>query len=133
MLNRVSQSISRATCLEKCAAVNAGFLAWHSANPSSDLRTKSQMKYWREPLDLKDIRVPHGEIHVLVERCKGCGWCVEFCPRDVLEVSDEINSKGYHPPRTVRPEVCVSCGLCELLCPEFAIYVVEEEGEVVIL
>ncbi len=91
------------------------------------------MKYWREPLDLKDIRIPHGEIHVLVERCKGCGWCVEFCPRDVLEVSDEINSKGYHPPRTIRPEACVSCGLCELLCPEFAIYVREEEGEAVIL
>jgi 2-oxoglutarate ferredoxin oxidoreductase subunit delta len=91
------------------------------------------MKYWREPLDLKDIRGPHGDIHVLVERCKGCGWCVEFCPRDVLEVSDKINSKGYHPPRTVRPEACVGCGLCELLCPEFAIYVLEEEGEVVIL
>ena len=82
---------------------------------------------------MKDIRIPHGDIHVLVERCKGCGWCVEFCPRDVLEVSDEINSKGYHPPRPVRPELCVSCGLCELLCPEFAIYVLEEEGEVVIL
>ena len=91
------------------------------------------MKYWREPLDLEDIRIPHGQIHVLVERCKGCGWCVEFCPRDVLEVSDAINSKGYHPPRTVSPEACVSCGLCELLCPEFAIYVVEEEGEAVIL
>ncbi|UCC62124.1 MAG: 4Fe-4S binding protein [Anaerolineae bacterium] len=91
------------------------------------------MKYWREPLDLKDIRVPHGEIYVLIERCKGCGWCVEFCPREVLEVSDEINSKGYHPPRGARSDYCVSCGLCELLCPEFAIYVVETEGEVVLL
>lgn len=82
---------------------------------------------------MKDIRVPHGEVHVLVERCKGCAWCVEFCPRDVLEVSEEINSKGYHPPVTVRPGACVSCGLCELLCPEFAIYVLEKEGEAVIL
>lgn len=91
------------------------------------------MKFWREPLDLKDIRIPHGTVHVLVERCKGCGWCVEFCPRDVLEISDEINSKGYHPPMTIRSEGCVSCGLCALLCPEFAIYVLEEEGEAVIL
>jgi 2-oxoglutarate ferredoxin oxidoreductase subunit delta len=91
------------------------------------------VKYWREPLDLKDIRVPRGEIHVLLERCKGCGWCVEFCPRKVLEVSDEINSKGYHPPKAVKANACASCGLCELLCPEFAIYVVETEGEVTFL
>ena len=77
--------------------------------------------------------MPHGLIYVLVERCKGCGWCVEYCPRDVLETSDDINSKGYHPPRAVHQEACVSCGLCELLCPEFAIYVEETEGEVVIL
>ncbi|MBE9508649.1 MAG: 4Fe-4S binding protein [Chloroflexi bacterium] len=68
-------------------------------------------------------------MHVLVERCKGCGWCIEFCPRGVLEVSDQINTKGYHPPVAVRAEDCLSCGLCELLCPEFAIYVVETEGE----
>jgi 2-oxoglutarate ferredoxin oxidoreductase subunit delta len=91
------------------------------------------VKYWREPLDLQGIRVPRGEIHVLAERCKGCGWCVEFCPRRVLEPSDDINTKGYHPPRVVQPEICVSCGLCELLCPEFAIYVLEGEGEAVLL
>ncbi|HEY74170.1 MAG: 4Fe-4S ferredoxin [Chloroflexi bacterium] len=93
------------------------------------------MKYWREPLDLKDIRVPHGKIHVLTERCKGCGWCIEFCPRGVLEVSDEINSKGYHPPKVIqdRTGACVSCGLCELLCPEFSIYVEQTEGEAVLL
>ena len=91
------------------------------------------MKYWREPLDLRDIRVPHGEIHVLAERCKGCGWCVEFCPRGVLEVSDQINTKGYHPPKGTKQTACVSCGLCELLCPEFAIFVVETEGEATLL
>jgi 2-oxoglutarate ferredoxin oxidoreductase subunit delta len=90
------------------------------------------VKYWRKPLDLNEIRVPHGQIHVLVERCKGCGWCIEYCPRGVLEISEEINSKGYHPPRAQISDACVSCGLCELLCPEFAIYVVETEGEVVL-
>jgi len=88
------------------------------------------VKYWRKPLDIDTIRVPHGQIHIIRERCKGCGWCVAYCPRQVLEVSDEFNSKGYHPPRIVDEGACVSCGLCEMLCPEFAIYRVEEEREV---
>ncbi|MGD1996613.1 MAG: 4Fe-4S binding protein [Anaerolineae bacterium] len=91
------------------------------------------MKFWRRPLDLEEIRIPRGVLHVLKERCKGCGWCVDFCPRDVLEVSDEINTKGYHPPTVIREDACVSCGLCQLLCPEFSIYVEETEGEVVLL
>lgn len=88
------------------------------------------MKLWRIPLDLDEVKVPHGEIHIIKDRCKGCGFCVEFCPRDVLEISDEFNSKGYHPPRVKNPEACVACGLCELICPEFAIYHLEEEREI---
>ena len=83
------------------------------------------MKLWRTPLDVHKFRVPNGEAHILQARCKGCELCVRYCPRDVLEISDEMNEKGYHPPRAVRPERCVACRLCELLCPEFCIYIVE--------
>jgi len=89
-----------------------------------------EMKLWRTPLDVEKFRIPHGEAHILRARCKGCELCVRYCPRDVLEISDEMNAKGYHPPRAVHPELCVACHLCELLCPEFCIYIVEEdEGE----
>jgi 2-oxoglutarate ferredoxin oxidoreductase subunit delta len=54
---------------------------------------------------------------------------VEYCPRDVLAISDEMNEKGYHPPVAVHPELCVACRLCELLCPEFSIYAVRAEEE----
>jgi 2-oxoglutarate ferredoxin oxidoreductase subunit delta len=37
-------------------------------------------------------------------------------------MSEEFNSKGYHPPEVKREEECVNCGLCEILCPEFAIW-----------
>jgi len=82
------------------------------------------LKFWRTPLDVDKLSVPHGEVHIIRERCKGCGFCVEYCPRDVLELSEEFNSKGYHPPKVVSAERCVSCNLCEAICPEFAIYCV---------
>ncbi|MEW6686591.1 MAG: 4Fe-4S binding protein [Candidatus Edwardsbacteria bacterium] len=70
---------------------------------------------------------PHGEIHIFKERCKGCGFCVEFCPKDVLEFSEEFNLKGYHFPYVKTPEACTYCRLCEMLCPEFAIFVTLKE------
>jgi 2-oxoglutarate ferredoxin oxidoreductase subunit delta len=76
----------------------------------------------RVPYDLEKFRVPRGEVHIIAERCKGCGFCVEYCSRQVLEVSDEFNAKGYHPPRVARPERCVHCGFCQMICPEFAIW-----------
>lgn len=87
------------------------------------------MKYWRKPLDVEDLEIPHGRIRILKERCKGCGFCVEYCPRHVLEVSDEFNAKGYHPPRVEDEDACVNCGLCEMLCPEFAIFLNGREEE----
>ena len=58
----------------------------------------------------------------MVERCKACGFCVEFCPTHVLELSSAFNSKGYHPPHVVHPEKCSGCDLCGMYCPDFAIY-----------
>ncbi len=49
------------------------------------------------------------------EWCKGCGICVAFCPKDVLELKDEkINIKNL--------DECINCGQCELRCPDYAIW-----------
>ena len=83
------------------------------------------MKYWRKPLDFDQVKVPHGDVHIVIDRCKGCGFCVEYCPKDVLVMSDEFNAKGYHPPKVVKSGECVNCNLCEMICPDFAIFSVE--------
>jgi len=87
------------------------------------------MKYWRTPLDIDKVKVPKGEVHILRERCKGCGFCVEYCPKDILELAPDFNSKGYHPPIVLDGNECVHCQLCEMLCPEFSIFCVLKEEE----
>jgi 2-oxoglutarate ferredoxin oxidoreductase subunit delta len=66
--------------------------------------------------------VAKGRVSIVVERCKACGFCVEFCPTHVLALSGAFNSKGYHPPHVVHPEKCSGCDLCGMYCPDFAIY-----------
>jgi 2-oxoglutarate ferredoxin oxidoreductase subunit delta len=63
-----------------------------------------------------------GTVSIQVERCKACGFCVEFCPTKVLALASAFNSKGYHPPQMVAPEKCSGCDLCGMYCPDFAIY-----------
>lgn len=80
------------------------------------------MRYWRKPLDSDQVKIPHGVVHIIVDRCKGCGFCVEYCPKDVLVMADEFNRKGYHPPKVIKEGECVNCRLCEMICPDFAIF-----------
>jgi 2-oxoglutarate ferredoxin oxidoreductase subunit delta len=85
-------------------------------------------RMWRRPLDADRVRPPRGEVKIVVDRCKGCGFCVEYCPNEVLELSRGFNRKGYHPPVVVKQGECVNCNLCEMICPEFAIFSVLQEA-----
>jgi 2-oxoglutarate ferredoxin oxidoreductase subunit delta len=59
------------------------------------------------------------------DRCKGCGLCIAVCPKKVLEISKEVNSKGYFPAYQARPEDCVFCSTCCIMCPDVAISITE--------
>ena len=73
------------------------------------------------------MKLKNKEVIILVERCKGCGYCIEFCPQNILQESTEINSKGYHPVYITDEAKCTKCDLCGMVCPDFAIGVVDIE------
>ena len=59
-----------------------------------------------------------------VDRCKGCGLCVDACPKKILEIaSDVLNAKGYHPARMTDQEKCIACAMCAMMCPDCVIKV----------
>ena len=56
--------------------------------------------------------------------CKGCGLCVEACPKKILRLSpDRINVKGHHPAGMTDQDACVACAFCAAMCPDCVITV----------
>ena len=79
------------------------------------------MKLWRKPFDYAEKATTLGQVFIDEERCKGCGFCVEFCPTEVLKMSTELSPKGYNLAVVEDESKCLACGFCEVICPEFAI------------
>lgn len=61
------------------------------------------------------------------EECKGCGLCVESCPRRCLRMGSRINRSGY-PAVEFEGGRCTACGICYLVCPEPGALAVERDG-----
>jgi 2-oxoglutarate ferredoxin oxidoreductase subunit delta len=57
------------------------------------------------------------ELNINTEWCKGCGICVAFCPKQVLELNRQDKSE------VARLNNCSACKMCELRCPDLAIEV----------
>lgn len=65
-----------------------------------------------------------GRITVDIDRCKGCGLCINACPLNLLELDpNKLNIKGYQPMRIHSPEKCIGCTNCALMCPDAVITV----------
>ena len=58
------------------------------------------------------------------DNCKGCGLCVDVCPKQVLALAeDQINKKGHHPVVALNIEDCIGCAFCATMCPDCIIKV----------
>lgn len=85
------------------------------------------MKLWRKPFDIAEKAPQPVKVHIDEGRCKGCGFCAEFCPRGVLKMSGKLGPRGYEAVEITDESKCLGCGLCEALCPEFGICVVSDD------
>jgi 2-oxoglutarate ferredoxin oxidoreductase subunit delta len=68
---------------------------------------------------------------ILIEDyCKGCGYCIQICPKNVLKESNRLNKRGYILPESENSNECIYCKKCELICPEMALTIEKEEAEI---
>jgi len=64
------------------------------------------------------ILVP--KITVDVNKCTGCGTCVDNCPQKALEIYMVGNKKRMRPIKDWA-DICVACEYCMKLCPYEAV------------
>ena len=62
------------------------------------------------------------------DECKGCERCVIACPKQVLVITETLNTYGF-PYAQYTGVGCIGCGACFYSCPEPGAVTVLEETE----
>lgn len=76
---------------------------------------------WR-PLQVVKYKKMVNKVIIDTERCKGCGLCIEICPKKHIRLAIKSNKKGYFPAETSGGE-CTGCAMCAIVCSETIIEV----------
>jgi 2-oxoglutarate ferredoxin oxidoreductase subunit delta len=64
-----------------------------------------------------------GAIVIDQEKCKGCVVCVDACPTQVIDMSNDVNGKGYNFAYPKNHDECTGCSNCAIVCPDGVISV----------
>ncbi|HID18590.1 TPA: ferredoxin family protein [Candidatus Bathyarchaeota archaeon] len=64
------------------------------------------------------------EVTVDLDKCNGCGTCVDVCPVSVFEIKEV---EGYDGKKSVviDQDACIVCRSCEVQCEQQAITITE--------
>ena len=62
-------------------------------------------------------------IEIEMERCKGCGLCIETCKQECIVLEGEVNAAGWQTVIFIGDEKCKGCAMCAETCPDVAIEV----------
>jgi len=63
-----------------------------------------------------------------IQKCKGCRVCVPVCPNGVIELSSQVNKKGYNYLEMTN-DLCIGCTNCAVVCPDGVITVYRKKLE----
>ena len=62
------------------------------------------------------------KVTIKTETCKGCGLCIEACPKKIIELGKSaVNKKGHYFVGITDQSKCIACGFCFTMCPDCAI------------
>jgi len=59
----------------------------------------------------------------MLKAVKDAEFVLPACPTDVIQLSKEVNGKGYHFAYMENPDVCTGCTNCAVVCPDGVITV----------
>jgi len=64
------------------------------------------------------------EVTVDLDKCNGCGTCMDVCPVSVFEIKEV---EGYDGKKSVviDQDACIVCRSCEVQCEQQAITITE--------
>ncbi len=62
-----------------------------------------------------------GELVIDKTKCKGCELCVAACPKNLLKIVEDLESKNGMVIELQNQESCIGCAICAKSCPDYAI------------
>lgn len=65
------------------------------------------------------------EVRFDEKHCKGCGLCVNVCPKKILQLSSRTNTSGYNVCECTDMTKCIACAFCATMCPDSVITVIK--------